>query len=173
MCVINFNIVTTGADPVAMEGRYRKVNNTFLPWTSFPINMLNQMTPDILSSGSYELQVRVEYANGDFSDWTNSSLFQIGNCSAIGNLYAITTPQECGGVVIGDFTTVLHSSNPLSGTACYYPAVGEIMHKDTDLTVLGDAGVYVIYGSFNGCYPQIRAFTLDIKGTVIDNFFCS
>lgn len=173
MCVIDFNIVTTGTEPVAAEGRYRNIDVVDSNWITFTVNLLEQETPDIVINGNYEFQVRVQYPDTTWSDWTGSSLFTIGNCTQTGNLYAPLGESNCQDIVAGDFDTVLFSDNPDSGQACYSVEIGDILYKDSSLTIPADAGTYIMYGSFNGCFQERRGFTVNGTGMVIDNFFCA
>ena len=100
MCQIDFDIATFDADGdtvTAAEGRYRLQGA--IPWTTFVPTLGAAQTPDILVSGTYELQVRVQ-ANSVWSDWFPSVLFYIQDCPS-GNspvIENITVSQITDGV---------------------------------------------------------------------------
>lgn len=168
MCVINFNIATTGTSPIAAEGRYRNMNLPSITWVNFSINLLDQKTPDILVNGSYGMQVRVQYPDSSFSDWTDTSLFTVGNCTQAGNLYSL---EGCASTK-SDFDIVLFSDSTKSGNACYVPEIGDTLYKDNGLTIPADPGVYAIYGKFNLCFTFNITITVDATGKVINNQYC-
>lgn len=172
MCVINFNIIATGTTPVAAEARYRLLNSGGV-WTTFTPDLAGSVTPDITVNGTYELQVRVEYGDGSFSDWTISSTFTVGNCTQLGNIYAVIAPgTNCDSLGVGDFNTVLFSNDIDSGQTCYTPLVGHYLYKDSDLLIPADAGRYLSYGVFNGCHHIKKGIVVNSLGLVTNVITC-
>lgn len=166
MCVINFNIVTVGSNPIAAEGRYRKATSS-AAWDVFSIDLLDKKTPDINVNGDYHLQIRVQYPDLTFSDWTPSSLFKVGNCSTLGQSFAEFADQDDAiGAVSDDFQSVLYSSEEAVGI-CHTPSVGSKLYKDAEKTIPADAGYYTTYGSFAGCTDKKRVLTVNSSGTVV------
>lgn len=175
MCVIKFNVVVTGTPASSMEGQYRNMDSPMAPWQDFQINILDQKTPDIQINGTYELQVRVKYADNSYSDWTDSSIFTVGDCTQSGNLYAPwILPMACTDIEKSDFTTVLFSDNPQSGLDCYSVEIGDTMYEDSALTIPTGEGKYIMRGSFNGCFPGlgVRFFDVNSAGVVINTGTC-
>lgn len=155
MCVINFNIVTVGTSPTSADGRYRPVGSSESEWVNFNIDLQDQKTPDIMVNGEYFLQVRVQYPNTTYSEWTPSSLFKVGNCSKLGNLYKKLDPGDDPATITEeDFNLVLYSNNTSSGSVCYSPSTGDKLYEDSDLTIGAQSGDYLVYGSFAGCFNE-------------------
>ncbi len=174
MCVINFNIVTVGSSPIGAEGRYRPQGLAGDNWEIFPINLADMKTPDIIVNGQYHLQVRVQYPDLTYSDWTPSTLIKVGSCLQQGNLYTKVEEGEnpCD-VIVEDFTEIFFTNSPQSGTSCYVPALGEFLYQDSDLSTPVDPGNYVTYGYFAGCISDIRIVATDVKGMVNSVFSCN
>ncbi len=175
MCRIFFNTVITGSEPVGLEGRYRPDTSVDpLDWVEFTIDMNDQKTPDILTSDNYVLQVRAVYLNSEYSDWTDSATFTVGDCGVVGNLYApIIYPKTCNKIGVPDFTVILFSNNPASGTVCFRANVGDYLYKDSNLTIPANSGPYVLYSSFNGCTSgQAWAIQVNAAGMVINRYSC-
>lgn len=167
MCVINFSIVNTGSTPTSAQGRYR-VAGSMSNWTTFPVDINNPQTPDIVVNGTYELQVRVQYADSTFSDWTESSNFRVGNCSALGNMYAPVAEADLGKEITQEeFSTVMFTEDPKSGKICYVPSLGHVLYLDSEFQNPSVQGYYATYGKFSGCDNEIKLLTVDQKGEVI------
>lgn len=76
---ITLNTITpVGTSIVSANGRYRLVGTT--TWTTFPINLGNPQTPNITTTGSYELQVNVTNNLNETSPWANGTFSISTNC---------------------------------------------------------------------------------------------
>ena len=78
MCQIRFNLNSSSTITTA-QGKYKLVDSS--SWISFLIDVNNPKTPDIVTTGDYELQVRIQDINGLLSDWITDTFKISKNCN--------------------------------------------------------------------------------------------
>jgi len=85
MCRIPFNLAYSDSDGtvVSAQGRYKLV--TASTWITFPITLGGPYaTPDILTNGTYELQVQVTDDDNAVSGWQPANqTFEIETCPVV------------------------------------------------------------------------------------------
>ncbi len=83
MCRIKLNInFQQGTTPVtSATGRYKKISEAATAYKNFSIDMNNPLTPDITSTGEYNLEVQLTDA-ATTTNWFTAPHFTIADCAA-------------------------------------------------------------------------------------------